>query len=275
MPDGVFTPPNCFTLSYGVRPPSAGLPVSVDTVTVSKPNPAAPAALRVDSASPVVLEKEAVSNGVDQRALHECMASGSQDCRSSVKGLDACVRARLVCNLPANPQSAVKSFGSPLRADEAQRLATSMFTMPAGADTNHMKVQVGVAPQSLTSGLRQKVSRLVGDSTNLTVVESDEAVNGPASRADTTYRGFTVNVSPDLGETTRGHARSPRTTLDNERHRRSLLSARRFRDWRRLRRGPATWLAERVAISTVSPICGVAHSAMPAPNRSTNLRRCK
>lgn len=84
-PTAVYAPPYCFNTKL------------TDTTqfsqwTVSKPGPAQP------RPAPVPPQRTGMFNGVDQKALSQCLASDPDTCLTAVPGLASCVQTAKVCN---------------------------------------------------------------------------------------------------------------------------------------------------------------------------------
>ncbi|MEU6024710.1 hypothetical protein, partial [Micromonospora sp. NPDC047134] len=170
------TPPYCYTSSTTAR--STG---EVDRVTLGKP-----AAGTLAAAAPTPnTASTAVHNGVDQRALADCLGDDPARCLETVPGLAACVAARKQCNaLPARPATSSERR-KPVTPAEAQKLAGRDLRVksPGGRVATLTSDEIGRSGIALDGAP-------VG--TNVHVVTGDATVNGLGKRSDLTYQGYTM-----------------------------------------------------------------------------------
>lgn len=165
---------------------------SVAKPGATTPAPApAPVALRSAQSAPAIGGRGRFFNGVDQQALAQCLADGS-DCLATVPGLTECLRTVRQCNQAALNRSTPHASPTvkPRKEDLAGRAAT-LFDVPEGT------VRVTDAtpsPMSLSAG-REDTSAVVPQVT----VESSAPTRGLDTRGRT-FEGFRATYSAASGE---------------------------------------------------------------------------
>jgi hypothetical protein len=109
--------PNCVSVSIKtVGNPNGGS--DMENIGFTQPAAAKPIGPLAPSIRPATI------SGVDQQQLHACMQNTPTDCLRTVPGLDACVAARLRCNLGVTaPAKLSRTRPSPMTAAQARAAA--------------------------------------------------------------------------------------------------------------------------------------------------------
>ncbi|MEV4513806.1 RICIN domain-containing protein [Dactylosporangium sp. NPDC049525] len=183
--------PWCFTVAVGTSGASSGDGTAVDSLVVGKPSAAATIA-----ASPTAAPASTV-NGVDQRALADCMRRTGASCLSTVPGLAACVEAKQVCHAGPTVTSHPKVPGtSALSLDQARREALRVMATGSGgaratSDLTRLRAQT-VPAASLPA-----VAGIGVDQVH--IVSGDGPAEPFTTSAAATYAGFTVIFDATTG----------------------------------------------------------------------------
>ncbi|MET8282961.1 hypothetical protein [Micromonospora sp. NPDC005174] len=188
---GPNTPPRCLTASTvakaGTNPPS------VDYFEVSKPSSATLQARA--SAVPVTGASE-FYNGVDQRALAECMNADASRCVTDVPGLAECIGAHKACNMNvqrSRPERGTKPRGVSER--QALDLARKALTLSSrSSETAKVRTISAQKPASAMAGSSQTLPQR-----DVIVVEGREKVRSLLGRQTEGYDGYRLAFDPVNG----------------------------------------------------------------------------
>ncbi|MFC6137959.1 hypothetical protein [Streptomyces spororaveus] len=184
-PAAVYKAPYCF---------EAKLTDSTTSIqwTVSKPGPT------VGPAPTTPARAAGTFNGVDQKALSNCLATDPESCMNTVPGLSNCVQTVKVCNAAALQSPQRDAARKPGRhgepADIAERAAKSFgvardgIRVASGIRLPNAKDSSSTAPQS---------SAIAG--TSVVTVESAAPTRGLEHRG-LTFQGFRATYSTETGQ---------------------------------------------------------------------------
>ncbi|MFE2165462.1 hypothetical protein ACFXB3_10385 [Streptomyces sp. NPDC059447] len=191
-PTAVYSAPYCFNTKLADA-------TKFTQWTVSKPGPT-PAPV-----SPLPPRSTGTLNGVDQKALSQCLATDADACLSSVPGLSACVQTAKVCNaaaLRSAPRSAMPADRAPsavagtadmaeigVRAAESFGVARNALHVIKGTRTPGATAAFGLGLQAPVAGDGE------GD---LVTVESSAPNHGLEHRG-LTFQGFRATYSAGTG----------------------------------------------------------------------------
>ncbi|MGK5674694.1 hypothetical protein ACSNOB_17870 [Micromonospora sp. URMC 106] len=182
---GPNTAPRCLNASTVTK--SGSTPIAVDYFKISKP------AVAPLQSAPFVSSATGGDysyNGVNQRALADCMAADPGRCMDDVPGLAECVKAHKSCNMNARWSAAQRSDPSAaITEKQALGLAQKVLTKSGNSLAVTAKARTFSAQDyARTVG----VSAYAENSADIIVVAGGDTVRGLLGRQLSGYRGYAL-----------------------------------------------------------------------------------
>lgn len=169
-------------------------PLAVDYFAISKPSPATLGTSTLTG--PHIVANE-IYNGVDQRALANCMASDPSRCIHEVPGLAECVKAHKACNMTTQHSLEQRKTGRPT-VSKKQALKLARQAMVVSGDTPFVATKARV--MSTTEYTRAADAPALRESKgNVVVISGNEAVRSLLGRVVEGYSGYTLAFSESTG----------------------------------------------------------------------------
>jgi hypothetical protein len=181
------TPPWCYVPTVRTRTVT-GMPVEIDSFEVAKPGTVAPSGV---PGAPAATDVRGVHNGVDQRALAECLATDAGNCLQTVPGLAACVAKHDTCNV-TDPAGGVTASGPTMTPERARAASADALGLSEG----HRVVRTTGARFTAATGVG--LAGVAPDS-GVLVVTGDGAVTRFQGRKVDEHHGYRLAFDENTG----------------------------------------------------------------------------
>jgi hypothetical protein len=183
--------PNCVRVSIKtVANPSGG--TDMDNIGFTQPTAATAFSPLAPSTPPATI------NGVNQQQLHTCMQNTPADCLRTVPGLDACVAARLQCNIGV--VAAAKLSRTRQTAMTAAQARAEVRKELRTENGKQLGPKTALTVKTVPAGTVR--SSLFASGEPLLVVSGTATVSGfqRGHRAAGPYRGFVLTYDAATGD---------------------------------------------------------------------------
>ncbi|MFI2663413.1 hypothetical protein [Micromonospora carbonacea] len=190
---GPNTPPRCLNTSTVLK--AGATPPAVDYLAISKPSSAT-----LHTSVPAAQKNGVVDriyNGVDQRALANCMAVNPGRCLQDVPGLAECIKAHKSCNLTSRHSLKRRTTDAPL-GSEQQALKLARRAIVLSGDTPFAAAKVHVVSAEEYARVAS-VSDLQSSKEDLIVVSGSEPVRSLLGREVRGHSGYNLAFRKSTG----------------------------------------------------------------------------